>query len=199
MAKRLAQSIGYRYLDSGAMYRAVAYAYSRQRPTDLDAFLAGLSLEFRFDGKAAVSLNGQDITERIRTPEVSLLASSLSQDRRVRTYLTRMQREIGEPGGIVVEGRDTGSAVFPGAEVKFYLDADIAERARRRHRELAAGGRGGDLERVREEMERRDRADSERDIAPLVCPEGALYVDTTGKTIEEVVEVLENHVRRASK
>ncbi len=172
------------------MYRAVAYAYSKRGPPDLDAFLAGLSLDFSFDGYAAVSLDGRISRSEIRTPEISLLASSLSQDGRVRAYLTRMQRQIGEAGGIVAEGRDTGSVVFPGADVKFYLDADIAERARRRHLELAADERGEDMEKVREEMEKRDRADSERDIAPLVRPEGALYIDTTGKTIEEVVQVL---------
>ena len=91
----------------------------------------------------------------------------------------------------MAEGRDTGSVVFPDADVKFYLDADIAERARRRHVELAAVDPREDIAKVREEMERRDRADSERDIAPLVRPKDAVYVDTTGKTIDEVVDALE--------
>jgi cytidylate kinase len=181
------------------MYRAVAYAYAMRKPADMDAFLAGLILEFSFDTAAAVSLDGLDITQEIRTPEVSMLASSLSQDPRVRAYCTGMQRRIGEAGGIVAEGRDTGSVVFPGAHVKFYLDADLAERARRRHLESSGSGGAGDVERVREEMERRDRADSGRDIAPLVRPEGALFVDTTGKTVEEVVAVLEARVRQALK
>jgi len=197
VAKRLARAIRYGYLDTGAMYRAVAYAYSRQKPGDFDAFLAGLSLKFSFDMTTAVSLDGEDISERIRTPEVALLASALSQDPRVRAYLTKMQRRIGKDGGIVAEGRDTGSVVFPDADVKFYLDADITERARRRHVELAAVNPGEDVGKVREEMERRDRADSERDISPLVRPKDAVYVDTTGKTIDDVVDALKARVREA--
>ncbi len=197
VAKMLARAIRYRYLDTGAMYRAVAYAYARQKPADLDTFLAGLSLKFSFDSTTAVSLDGEDISERIRTPDIALLASALSQDVRVRTYLTRMQREAGKDGGIVAEGRDTGSVVFPDADVKFYLDADITERARRRHAELAAVHPGEDAGKVREEMERRDRADSERDIAPLVRPRDAVYVDTTGKTIDDVVDALKARVSEA--
>ncbi len=201
MARRLADAIGYKYLDTGAMYRAVAYAYAMRKPADMDAFLSGLILEFSFDtDAAAVRLDGQDITQEIRTPEVSMLASSLSQDVRVRAYCTGMQRRIGEAGGIVAEGRDTGSVVFPGAQVKFYLDADLAERARRRHLESSsAGGGASEVERVKEEMERRDKADSGRDVAPLVRPEGASLVDTTGKTVEEVVALLEARVREALK
>jgi cytidylate kinase len=199
VASRLARAIRYRYLDTGAMYRAVAYAYSRQKPADLDAFLAGLSLTFSFDSTTAVSLDGEDISERIRTPDVALLASALSQNVRVRAYLTQMQRRIGKDGGIVAEGRDTGSVVFPDADIKFYLDADIAERAKRRHAELAADDPHEDIGRVREEMERRDRADSERDIAPLVRPKDAWYVDTTGKTIDEAVDVLKAQVDKAPK
>ena len=197
VARRLAAATGCRFLDTGAMYRAVAYAYARQRPADLDAFLAGLSLDFSFDATTDVSLDGENISEKIRTPEIALLASSLSQDPGIRSYLTRMQRQAAESGGIVAEGRDTGSVVFPDADIKFYLDADIAERARRRRAELAAAGRHEDLGRIREEMERRDRADSERDIAPLVRPKGALYVDTTAKTIDEVVDELKARVREA--
>jgi cytidylate kinase len=196
-ASRLARAIRYRYLDTGAMYRAVAYVYARQKPAELDAFLAGLSLKFSFDSTTAVSLDGEDISERIRTPDVALLASALSQDARVRAYLTRMQRESGKEGGIVAEGRDTGSVVFPDADVKFYLDADITERARRRHAELAAANPGEDAGKVREEMERRDRADSERDIAPLVRPRDAVYVDTTGKAIDDVVDALKARVKEA--
>lgn len=194
-AKRLAQAIGYRYLDTGAMYRAVAYAYSRQKPADLGAFLACLSLKVIFDATTVVFLDGEDISDRIRTPEIALLASALSRDARVRDCLTQMQRECGKNGVIVAEGRDMGSVVFPDAEVKFYLDADIAERAKRRHAELAAAGSPEEIEKVREEMERRDASDSQRDLAPLVRPADAIYVDTTGKTVEEVVEALEARVR----
>lgn len=189
--------MGYRYLDTGAMYRGVAYAYMQERPQDLEEFLARVQLSFSFAKETKVMLAGEDISDRIRSPQISLLASSLSQDRHVRAYLTRTQREMGKNGGIVLEGRDTGSVVFPDAHVKFYLDADIEERARRRHMELEAKAAGADLRTVKEEIKKRDRDDSRREIAPLIRPEGAVYVDTTGKTIEEVVRILETHVRQA--
>jgi cytidylate kinase len=187
----------YRYLDTGAMYRGIAYAYSHAKPGDMEAFLGAVPLCFSFDGMTKVFLDGEDISDRIRTPEIALLASSLSQNRHVREYLTGMQRELGSDGGVVVEGRDTGSVVFPDAEVKFYLDADINERAKRRHLEQAARDEGSDIQEVKRQMERRDRDDSERDLAPLTRPEGAIYVDTTGKSIDEVVEMLLKRVRQA--
>jgi len=189
--------VGYGYVDTGAMYRAVAYAHACAAPQDLGHFLREIRLAFSFDGATKVLLDGEDISERIRTPEMSLLASSLSQDGRVRAYLTELQREIGKKGGIVVEGRDMGSVVFPEADVKFYLDADVRERARRRYLELAAKDACVDQKSVREEMEKRDRDDSERALAPLVCPQGAIRVDTTGKSIEEVVEILKRRALSA--
>jgi cytidylate kinase len=196
MAKLLASRLGYKYLDTGAMYRAVAYACAKGPALpDLEPFLSNLTLRFVFGDSTQVFLDDEDISLQIRTPEISLMASRLSQDPRVRGYLTNMQREMGKDGGIVLEGRDTGSVVFPDAEVKFFLDADMNERARRRCLELAARGPGGDLEQVKEEMQKRDRDDSERDIAPLIRPEGAVYVDTTGLDIEGVVRVLAERVR----
>lgn len=188
--------MGYRYLDTGAMYRGIAYAYSLEDPRDMKAFLDNVPLRFSFESTTRVFLDGEEISDRIRTPQIALLASSLSRDPRVREFLTGMQRSMGRDGGVVVEGRDTGSVVFPDAEVKFYLDADLRERARRRLLE-EAGANEDDLEKVRREMERRDRDDSERSIAPLIRPEGAVYVDTTGKGIDEVVETLRKHVERA--
>ena len=137
------------------------------------------------------------MSSSIRTPEISLLASSLSQDSLVRAYLTEKQREVGESGAIVVEGRDTGSVVFPDADVKFYLDANIDERAKRRYLEMTGKEPGANLEKVREEIEKRDRDDSLRSLAPLIRPEGAIVVDTTDKTIDEVVSIMEAHVRQA--
>jgi cytidylate kinase len=195
VARRIAESLGYAYLDTGAMYRAIAYAHSLTRPVDMETFLRDAPLRFSFDGTTRAFFDDVEISERIRTPEIALLASSLSQDRRVREYLTGMQREMGSKGGVVVEGRDTGSVVFPKADVKFYLDADLQERAKRRHLEQEAKGQAGDLREVKQQMERRDRDDSEREIAPLTRPEGALYVDTTGKGVDEVVETLIRHVK----
>ncbi len=186
--------MGYGYVDTGAMYRGIAYAYATKAPQNLEQFLAEVRLTFSFDGATKVFLDGEDISEALRTPEMSLLASSFSQDARVRAHLAKLQREIGEKGGIVIEGRDMGSVVFPEAEVKFYLDADAGERAKRRYLELAAKNAGADLKTVKEEMEKRDRDDSQRALAPLVCPEGAFRVDTTGKSVEEIVEILKRRV-----
>jgi CMP/dCMP kinase len=196
VARRLAQSLGYTYLDTGAMYRGIAFAYREKAPDRLDDFLVDLKLDFVLDKITRVFFEGREITEEIRTPEISLLASSFSQDRKIRSYLTAKQQEVGLPGSIVVEGRDTGSVVFPKARYKFYLDADINERAQRRFLEMAVKGSVDDIERVRQEIEKRDRDDSQREIAPLVKPYDAIYVDTTGKTIDEVVAILENEVRQ---
>jgi CMP/dCMP kinase len=203
-AKALASALGFKYMDTGSMYRAVAYAYSREKEKpDLEPFLQSLTLRFIFGQPTQVFLNGEDISQKIRAPEISMLASALSQDPRVRKYLTAMQRELGKEGGVVLEGRDTGSVVFPDAEVKFYLDADVAVRAQRRHLELSAGVSGnavGDaLERVKKEIEKRDKDDSEREIAPLMRPQGAHYIDTTGLDVDGVVQVLKQRVEGASR
>jgi cytidylate kinase len=195
VAKLLARSLGYRYIDTGAMYRGVAVAYIRNGGhTPLDRLLDDLALTFEFDDGVRVFLHCEDISQQIRDPEVSLTASTLSQDGRVRNYLLLRQREIGKEGGVVLEGRDTGSVVFPDAEVKFYIDADLNERARRRHKEITAAQ---ELDKVREDMAKRDKNDSERDLAPLTVPQGAIRVDTTGIGVEEVVAILKSHVEKA--
>ncbi len=181
------------------MYRGVAYAYARSKPDNVEAFLANLQLAFSFDGAATVSLDGEDISGKIRTPRITSLASSLSQDIRVRAYCTAIQREIGKGGGVVVEGRDTGSVVFPDADVKFYVDADIRERARRRYLELKAGNPDTDIRTVEQEIAKRDRDDSQRAIAPLIRPEGAVAIDTTGRTVDEVVDLMREYVKKAEK
>jgi len=132
VAKILAKTLRYTYIDTGAMYRGVAYAYMKAgEPEDLKAFLDGLPLSFEFTDGTKVALNNEDISREIREPDVSMRASALSQNKQVREYLWRVQREMGSKGGVVLEGRDIGSVVFPNAHVKFYLDANLAERARR--------------------------------------------------------------------
>jgi len=197
VARRLADSLGYRYLDTGAMYRGIAFAYEIAETRDMAGFLSALDLSFLFEKTTRVFLDGEDISDKIRTPEISLRASSLSQDGLVRAYLTRKQREVGRTGGIVVEGRDTGSVVFPHADLKFYLDANIAARAKRRFLEMTGKESGRNLERVKEEIEKRDRDDSLRSLAPLIKPKGAIVIDTTDKTIDEVVSIMVGHARQA--
>jgi cytidylate kinase len=179
------------------MYRGVAYAWVRQgRSGDLSQFLAHLSLTFSFDSGTAVFLDGEDISEKIRDPEISMLASALSKDSKVRSYLIEIQREMGKDGQVVLEGRDTGSVVFPQADVKFYLDAPLDERARRRHLELTSGKAEEVLTKVQEEMEKRDREDSQRSISPLVIPDHAVRIDTAGITAQEVVRRLCEYVEQ---
>jgi CMP/dCMP kinase len=166
-----------------------------KNPVEIDEFLKNLSIKFEFGEETRVFLDGKDISEMIRDPEVSLLSSRLSQKRSVREYLTDMQKEIGRGGGVVLEGRDTGSVVFPDAHIKFYLDAKLEERAKRRYLELSSKGVNSELLRVKEEIFKRDKVDSERDISPLVMPEDAIYIDTTEIDAVSVVEKLLNIVR----
>jgi CMP/dCMP kinase len=195
VAKMLAKTLGYTYIDTGAMYRGVAYAYMRAgEPEDIKSFLDGLPLRFEFADEAKVLLDNLDISREIRDPKVSLRASSLSQHKVVREYLWDIQKKIGEKGGVVLEGRDMGSVVFPDARVKFYLDANLTERARRRHLELESKGVAQDSGAVEAEMIERDRNDSERDIAPLLVPDGAIRIDSTGLNAEQVVDLMADHI-----
>ena len=150
----------------------------------------------RLDG-ARVLVNGRDVSAEIRTPAMSRLTSRLTTLGVVRDKMTPTQRSMAAAGGAVLEGRDTGSVVWPEAEVKVYLDADLDTRARRRRDDLVARGLGGDLETVREDIARRDRQDMERALAPLVKPEGAVVVDTTGHGITEVVDSLLRVIEQA--
>jgi cytidylate kinase len=199
VAAALANRLGFMLVDTGALYRGLAWAVLESRvPLEegpaLRAVLDRTSV--RLDG-ARVLVNGRDVTALIRTPAISQLTSRLTMLAGVRDKMTPIQRVLAAAGGAVLEGRDTGSVVWPEAEVKFYLDADLDTRARRRWDDLVARGLGGDLETVREEMARRDRQDMERTLAPLVKPEGAVVVDTTGRSIAEVVDTLLRVVEQA--
>ena len=196
IAKLLASAAGYTYIDSGAIYRSIAYAYKiRKEGESLEELLHGLSLTFEFGENTRVSLSGKDISEEIRKPDISLLASSLSQQVPVREYANAVQRSLAAGRDSVLEGRDTGSVVFPDADIKFYLDARPDERANRRHTELALKGQGQQLDTVRREMEKRDTDDSTRVVAPLLIPDGAIVVDTTGTDIEGVLRIILTHIK----
>ncbi len=192
VARMLAKALGYAYIDTGAMYRGIAYTFLDRGKSEeeMAAFLETLSISFEFKGQTRVCVEGEDISEKIREPGTALAASRLSQNPLVRAYLTEKQREIGKEGGVVVEGRDAGSVVFPNADRKFYLDASPEERASRRHRELLSKGMDSDVATVKNEMEKRDRDDSQRSIAPLVIPSGSIVVDTTGTDAKGAVEKL---------
>ena len=202
ISRRIAAQLGYTYLDTGAMYRAVGF-YLKTQSVDIDnsenvaTCLRDITLQLlpaRDEiSDAGVILNGRDISDRIRTPEISMLASRVSAIPAVRMKLTEMQRQIGAEGRVVAEGRDTGTVVFPEAAHKFFLDADIRERAHRRIRQMRLTGATVDEREVLAMIQKRDRDDSERSIAPLKKAEDALLIDTTGLTIEEVCsEILRN-------
>jgi cytidylate kinase len=240
IAKMLAQKLGYSYIDTGAMYRGVAYAYKKKMETlpigatpgqsvqeqalaqqgealsshgeqegeapgalllegatlapIIAELLKDLHIRFQFKKETKVFLDGINISRAIRDPEISLLASALSQQKMIREYLYKIQREIGRNGGVVLEGRDTGSVVFPNAQIKIYLDAHTEERVKRRHLELTIKGNEEALAKVKDEMVLRDKNDSERDIAPLIMPENATYIDTTGIDIAGVMGIILKHV-----
>jgi cytidylate kinase len=195
VSKRLADRAGLVRLDTGAMYRACALAARRSGVPWGDARRLGelarnLDLSFRdASGKQGVFLGGEDISEAIRTPEMSMGASDVSAHPPVREALVAMQREMGRDGGVVLEGRDTGTVVFPDAEAKFFLDAAAAVRALRRYRELGSGA-GQSYEQVFRDVLRRDVQDSTRAHSPLKLAEGAVYIDSTVRTVEEVVEMM---------
>jgi cytidylate kinase len=192
VAAALARRLGFTLIDTGALYRGLAWAAREAAvPLEEGPALRGLldRTSVRLDG-GRVLVDDRDVTVDIRTPAISQLTSRLTALASVRDKMTPIQRSLAAPGAAVLEGRDTGSVVWPEAEVKFYLDADLDTRARRRHDELAARGLDTALETVRDDIARRDRQDMERALAPLVKPEGAVVVDTTGLGIAEVVDTL---------
>jgi cytidylate kinase len=202
VAHLLAERLNYLQIDTGAMYRAVAYLMQQGGvdPDDAAAvtgFCSQIDIRFeRRDGIQQVFANGQDVTVKIRTPEMSLLTSRVSALKPVRDIMLLAQRRMGDKGGVVLEGRDIGTVVFPDADVKFFLSASAEERGRRRYLELVAKGEAVTLDDTIKAVSRRDQQDSERDLAPLRKAEDALDIDSSGRTIEEVLEVMESACRK---
>ena len=201
VSRRLAERLGYTYVDTGALYRAVALvAMSEGCASDDDTSLAEicrhLALKFENSSKGLrLYADEEDITERIRTPEIAMFASAVSARPIVRESLLNVQREMGKRGGVVFEGRDMGTVVFPGADIKFYLDADLDTRALRRYKEFAGRHAGISLSEVREAMKKRDEDDSSRVIAPLKPAHDAIGIDSRCLKIEQVVEAMLRHIR----
>ncbi|HEY7129751.1 MAG TPA: (d)CMP kinase [Nitrospira sp.] len=193
VAKLLASRLGFLYLDTGALYRAVAWAVLKHRTEPMDAegvakLLPKLSLQMEVTNKdVTVSINGQDVTNELRTPAVSAAASVVSAIPAVRAWLLPVQRQIGQKGSVVAEGRDIGTKVFPSAPVKFFLEADPTVRAQRRHRELVAAGHGSAIEQTSAELAGRDNRDRSRTMAPLTPADDAHHIDTSSLSADEVV------------
>lgn len=194
VAKLLAARLGYLYLDTGALYRAVAWKILQSdiQPTDYEQvvkLLPSTSLHMEFqNGRVQVLIDGRDVTGDLRTPEVTAAASLVSAIPGVREWLLPIQRQIGQRGSVVAEGRDVGTKVFPTASYKFFLDADATVRVERRHRELVAAGRGGAIEATYRDLSARDLRDRTRPIDPLVPAPDARLIDTSMLSPEQVVE-----------
>jgi len=204
-SRLLAERLGYRYIDTGALYRVVGLlAWEQQiNPDDPDRLAAlcdGLALRF-VSSPAGVHLflGDRDITADIRQPEVSQMASKVSAQPIVRQRLLTLQRDMGKDGGVVMEGRDIGTVVFPDADIKFYLDASPEERGRRRYVELQQQGIPITLATTVQEMSERDQRDSGREHAPLRRAVDAVTVDTTTLSLVEVVDLLVQHVHAIRK
>lgn len=198
VARELANRLGFRFVDTGAMYRAFAFKVKEaglapEEGPELQALLDRTTVDLRGE---QILLDGRDVSEAIRTSEVGELTSRLTTLRMVREKVTPIQRRWAAAGGVVLEGRDTGSVVCPDAEVKFYLDASEEVRARRRMRELEGRGIHRSLAQVRDEIGERDRQDMMRELAPLVVPEGAIVIDSTDNSVEQVVTLMLAEVER---
>lgn len=199
-AKLVAQRLGYLHIDTGAMYRAFTLKILR---SGLEGYyskrIRTLAEETRIElqpsnGSLKVLLDGEDVTEQIRSPEVTTAVSSVSMIREVRQAMVREQRRLANEGGVVLEGRDIGTVVFPDADLKIFMVASIEARALRRQRELEAKGIITDLDKLMEEIRERDEKDSSRDESPLRKADDAVVLDTSSLTIDEQVELV---VRKA--
>lgn len=200
----LAKRLGFTYLDTGAMYRALAWVTMQEADlVDEKAltpeYLERLPVVFTlFDGALCISFHGRKLEDELRHPGVAEQASRLSQLENVRTHLTRLQRSLAGCGSVVAEGRDTTSVVFPEAPVRIYLTADLRTRAERRRREYLQKGVVKALEDIEQQIRARDKADEERAIAPLRSVPGVLRLDTSHMTVDEVVERLVEIVARSA-
>jgi len=201
-ARELARALGFSYLNTGAMYRAVAIAAREAgvSPDDanVEARLAPVlaAIKIKFDGEN-IMLNGRDVTAKVSEPEIGELASRFSALGAVRARMRDLQRAAGADGAVVMEGRDIGTAIFPDAEFKFFLDADVAVRARRRYEELAAKDSPISYDQVLDQLRERDARDSSRALAPLKRADDAIVIDSTALDIPAVINAIKEHILAA--
>lgn len=209
VSKLLAGNLNYKYIDTGALYRVVALKVKQsgidpENEDDLNSLCTGLDISFdQKDGQFCVFLEGRDVSKELRAPEMSLLASKVSAKKVVRDALLGIQRKLGEEGGVVMEGRDIGTVVFPKAEIKFFLDASLEERSKRRFNQYLDKGQVFDRGKITDEIGKRDLNDSKRELSPLKPAGDARVVDSTQMGIEEVVgemlKVIQQHLPSSSK
>lgn len=194
VSKALAEKLGYLYLDTGSLYRALAYqALKSETPLDNESALADLCSRTEIklkniDGKMKVFLEGMDVAENIRSEEVGVAASKISAYAAVRQRLFHLQRQAGADGKLVAEGRDVGTVVFPHADYKFYLDASMEERTKRRLNELLEKRKPAEYQSVQKDIMERDQQDTTRQLSPLKIPADAIIIDSTNLSVAEVVK-----------
>jgi cytidylate kinase len=201
ISKLLAARFSFFYLDTGALYRALAYLVNEDGRENTEKAATEISGNAHFEVKNEndvflISVNGRDVSAHIRSEKMGLLASKISAIPAVRQNLLDIQRGIAAQGGVVAEGRDMGTVVFPGAEIKFYMEASVKERAHRRYVELVAREETVNIAEIESDIIRRDSQDKERATAPLRIPENAIVIDTTDKSIPEVVEEMSLEIER---
>ena len=202
MARRVAKDLGFVYVDTGAIYRTVGYHmdFYGIGPKDTDGITrligdVNIAIEYDADGLQHMILNGRDVTEEIRTPEMSKIASVISAQKVVRDYLLDMQRQLARTHNVVMDSRDIGTVVLPGADVKIFLTADPAVRARRRFEELTDKGEKVQYEKVLQDLIARDEQDKNRKIAPLRPAKDAVHLDTTDLDIEQAAAAMESIIK----
>ncbi|MCH3971878.1 MAG: (d)CMP kinase [Oscillospiraceae bacterium] len=201
IARKVAAEIGFLYVDTGALYRALGlFALQRDAAPDdvaaVTALLPQIHLSLQFEnGAQKVFLQGEDVSEQIRTPEVSRASSLVSAIPQVRTFLFDLQKQLAEQNNVIMDGRDIGTVVLPDAQLKIFLTASPEDRAQRRFQEMQQKGQPADYARVLADIRRRDEQDTHRAVAPLKAAMDALKVDTTGNTLEESVALLRNLIR----
>ena len=195
-ARALAARLGYNYLDTGALYRAVAWrtqitGTDCTDPIALNECLKHMDLHITLENESTRTIvDSQDVTQYLRAPEITQVASTVAAIPEVRHWLLPIQQQFGQSGGIVAEGRDMGTRVFPNADVKFFLNADLATRTDRRYRENHQAGHAGDQKETRNQIQDRDTRDRSRNVSPLVPATDSVVVDSSSMTVEEVVTTM---------
>lgn len=196
VAKAAAEKLGFIYVDTGALYRAIGLkfsncGYDRDSDMPIDGILNNTKIDIAFEnGEQHVYLDGKDVSSLIRTPEASMMASAVSSKPEVRAFLLEMQRELARKNNVIMDGRDIGTVVLPNAQVKIFLTASVRERALRRYRELMEKGMKVELFEIEEDIKTRDYNDSHREIAPLKPAEDSILADTTGNNLEESTQMV---------
>lgn len=195
IAKLVGEKLGYAYIDTGAMYRSVTWKFLGTGKSFDEKFIGDLAHQMLIDFKPEANINrvfvdGTEVTDAIRTPEVTANVSKVAAIGSVREAMVDQQRRMGEVGGIIMDGRDIGTVVFPNAQLKIFLTASVEERASRRYKENIAKGQACDLEQLKQEIAARDKADSEREISPLKQAEDAILLDSSDMTIDQVVQTI---------